>query len=101
MTLCAELHYNMTGCAELHCNMTLCAEVHCNNACKTKAVQLYNQHRYDDVPTSVEKTHVGKVTVLLKQPVLTDRTITNNKPNRMFDNKQGTCMLIDVAISGD
>jgi len=32
----------------------------------------------------------------------TDRTIPNNKPDiKIHDNKQGTYMLIDVAISGD
>jgi hypothetical protein len=34
--------------------------------------------------------------------VETDRTITNNKPDIIIcDNEKGTCMLIDVAISGD
>ena len=37
-----------------------------------------------------------------KQQVQTDRTIPNNKPGIIIhDNKQGTCMLIDVAIPGD
>ena len=32
----------------------------------------------------------------------TDRTIPNNKPHIIIrDNEKGTCMLIDVAISGD
>jgi hypothetical protein len=32
----------------------------------------------------------------------TDRTIPNNKPDILIrDNEKGTCMLIDVAISGD
>ena len=34
--------------------------------------------------------------------MLTDRTIANNKPGIIIrDNKQGTCMLIDVALPGD
>jgi hypothetical protein len=34
--------------------------------------------------------------------VQTDRTIPNNKPDIIIqDNGKGTCMLIDVAISGD
>jgi ABC-type glycerol-3-phosphate transport system substrate-binding protein len=34
--------------------------------------------------------------------VQTDRTIPNNKPDiTIRDNEKGTCMLIDVAISGD
>jgi hypothetical protein len=33
--------------------------------------------------------------------VQTDRTIPNNKPDIITcDNEKGTCMLIDVAISG-
>jgi hypothetical protein len=36
------------------------------------------------------------------QQVQTDRTIPNNKPNIIIrDNDKRTCMLIDVAISGD
>jgi hypothetical protein len=32
----------------------------------------------------------------------TDRTTPNNKPdNTIRDNEKGTCMLIDVAISGE
>ena len=35
------------------------------------------------------------------QQVQTDRTIPNNKPDIIIrDNGKGTCMLIDVAISG-
>jgi hypothetical protein len=34
--------------------------------------------------------------------VQTDRTIPNNKPDIIIrDNEKGTCMLIDVAVSGD
>jgi hypothetical protein len=51
---------------------------------------------------------VGKFSVDLKknsynnnniwnQEVRTDRAVPNNKP----DNKQGTCMSVDVAIPGD
>ena len=36
------------------------------------------------------------------QKVQTDRTIHNNKPDIIIlDNEKGTCMLMDVAISGD
>jgi hypothetical protein len=49
-----------------------------------------------------KKNHEGKVTTLWNQPVQTDRTVPNIKPDIiMRDNKQGTCMLIDVAITGD
>ena len=37
-----------------------------------------------------------------KKQVQTDRSIPNNKPDIIIrDNEKGTCMLIDVAISGD
>jgi len=39
---------------------------------------------------------------LWNQQVLTDRTKPNNKPDIIIrDNEKGTCLLIDVAISGD
>jgi hypothetical protein len=39
---------------------------------------------------------------LWNQQVQTDRTIPNNKPDIITcDNEKGTCMLVDVAISGD
>ena len=51
---------------------------------------------------SVERSQVGKVTILWNQHVQTDRTIPNNKPNIIHrDTEKGACMLIDVAISGD
>ena len=63
-------------------------------------VKLDNEH--DHVPKPVETRHEGKVTILWNQQVRTDRTIRNNKPDIIIlDNKKGTCMLIDVAISGD
>jgi len=43
-----------------------------------------------------------KVTIPWNQQIQTDRTIPNNKPYVIIrDNEKGTCMLIDVAISGD
>ena len=57
---------------------------------------------YKHVPKSVETSQGGKVTILWNQQVQTDRTIPNNKPYIIIrDNVKGTCMLIDVAISGD
>ena len=42
------------------------------------------------------------MTILFNQQVQTDRTLPNNKPDIIIrDNEKGTCMLIDVAISGD
>ena len=38
----------------------------------------------------------------MERTVQTDRTVANNKPDIILpDNKQGTCMSIDVAITGD
>jgi len=54
------------------------------------------------VPKPVEKSQGCKVTILWNQQVQTDRTIHNNKPDIIIrDNEKGTCMIIDVAISGD
>jgi len=42
------------------------------------------------------------VPILWNQRAQIDRTIPNNKPDVIIrDNEKGTCMLIDVAISGD
>jgi len=42
------------------------------------------------------------IITIINQQVQTDRTIPNNKPDiTIRDNEKGTCMLIDVAISGD
>jgi len=60
------------------------------------------KHWYEHVPKSVETSQGRKVTLLWNQQVQTDRTIPNNKPDIiMRDNEKGTCMLIDVVISGD
>jgi len=57
---------------------------------------------YECVPKSVETSQGGKVTILWNQQVQTDRTISSNKPDIIIrDNEKGTCMLIDVAVSGD
>jgi len=61
-----------------------------------------NKHWYEHVPKSVEKSQGDKVTVLWYEQIQTDRTIPNNKPEIIICcNGKGTCMLIDVAISGD
>jgi hypothetical protein len=57
---------------------------------------------YEHVPKSVETSQGGKVTILRNQQVQTDRTIPNNKPDIITrDNEKRTCVLIDVAITGD
>jgi len=54
------------------------------------------------MPKLVETSQAGKVTILWNQQVQTDRTIPYNKPVIIIrDNEKGTCVLIDVAISGD
>ena len=53
------------------------------------------------MPKSVETGQGGNVTILWNQQVQTDRTIPNNKPGIIRDNEKRTCVLIDVAVSGD
>jgi len=78
----------------------VCAQLHFN-ICKETGVQLDKKHWQEHVPKSVETSQGGKVTILWNQQVQTDRTIPNNKPDIIRDNEKGTCMLIDVANSGD
>ena len=79
----------------------MCAQLHFN-ICKETGVQLDKKHWHEHVPKSVEPIQGGKVTILWNQQVQTDRTIPSNKPDIIIrDNEKGTCMLIDVATSGD
>jgi len=79
----------------------VCAQLHFN-ICKETGVKLDKKHWYEYVPKSVETRQGGKVTILWNQQVQTDRTIPNNKLDiTSRDNEKGTCMLIDVPISGD
>ena len=79
----------------------VCAQLHFN-ICNETGAQLDRKHWYEHVPKSVETSKGGKVNILWNQQVQTDRTIPNNKPDIIVrDNEAGTCMLIDVAISGD
>jgi hypothetical protein len=72
------------------------------NVCKEAGVQLDKKHWYEHVPKSLKTNQGGKVTMLWNQQVQTDRTVPNNKPDIVTrDYEKGTCMLIDVAISGD
>ena len=60
------------------------------------------KHWYEHVPISGETGLVGNVTILRNQQVQTDRTIPNIKPDIIIrTNEKRTCMLIDVAISGE
>jgi hypothetical protein len=57
---------------------------------------------YEHVPKSVQTGQGGNITILWNQQVQTDGTIPNNKPDIIIrDNEKRTCMLINVAISGD
>ena len=61
-----------------------------------------NSNWYEHVPKLVETGQGGNVTILWNQQVQSDRTIPNNKPDIIIrDNEKRTCMLLDVAISGD
>jgi hypothetical protein len=72
------------------------------NICKEAGVKLNKKHWYEHEPKSVETRQGGKVAILWNQQIQTDRTIPNNKPDIIIrNNEEGTCMLIDVAISGD
>jgi len=78
--------------------MIVYAQLHFN-ICKETGVQLdKKKHWYEHVPKSVETSRGGKV---WNQQIQTDRTIPNNKPDIIIrDNEKGTCMLINVEISG-
>jgi len=79
----------------------VCAQLNFN-ICKETAVQLKKKHWYEHEPKSVETSQGGKVTIWWNLQVQTDRPIPNNKPDIIIsDNENGTCMLIDAAISGD
>ena len=54
------------------------------------------------MPELVETSQGGKLSILWNQQVQTDRTVPNNKPDIIIrGNEKGTCMLIEVGISGD
>jgi len=77
------------------------AELHFN-VCEEIRVKLENKHWHDHVTESVKTNNEGKVAILWNQQVRTVRTSPNNKPDSVIrDTKQGTCMLIDAAVSRD
>ena len=72
------------------------------NIHKEPGVKLDNEHWFDHVPKLVKTSHEEKVTILWDQQVHTDRIISNDEPDIIIrDNEKGTCMLTDVAVSGD
>jgi len=79
----------------------VCAQLHFN-ICKVTGVQLDKKQWYEYVPKLVDTSQGGKITILWNQQVQTDRTIPNNKSDIIIrNNEKGTCMLIDIAISGE
>jgi hypothetical protein len=81
--------------------MIVCAQLHFN-IWKEIGVKLDNEHWYEHVPRLAETSHEGKLTIIWHKQVQTDSAIPNNKPDNINrDNDEGTCMLINVAISGD
>jgi len=79
----------------------VCAQLHFN-ICKETGIQLDKKHWYEHVPKLVETSQGDKVTILWNQQIQTDRTVPNNKPDIIIrDNEKGTCVIIDVGISGD
>ena len=90
------------ACSSFFINVHASAPYDTTAKCKYIGAKLHNRHWYDHVTKSVESSHEVRVTILWNQQVRTDRAIPNNKPDiTIRDNKQGTCMLIDVAIPGD
>ena len=68
----------------------------------TIIIIIGQNHWYKHVRKLVETGQGGNVTIQWNQQVQTNRTIRNNKPDIIIrDNEKRTCMLIDVAISGD
>ena len=60
------------------------------------------EYWYKHILKLVQTSPEGKATILWNQQVQTHRTIPNNKPDFIIhDNEKGTCMLIDVTISGE
>ena len=79
----------------------VCAQLHFN-ICKKTGVKLDKKKLVRTcAKISRNKSRIkGNSTV--GSQIETDRTIPNNKPDVIIrDNEKGTCMLIDVAISGD
>jgi len=60
-----------------------------------KGVKLNNEHWHKSVSKLVETGHAVKVTIM-------ESTMPNNKPEIIIcGNGEGTCMFIDIAISGE
>ena len=68
----------------------------CVCVCVCVCVYMRNNEQW------VGTNSVGKVTTSWNQQMQTNRTIPNNKLDIIIhDNEEGTCVLIDAAISGN
>jgi len=82
--------------------MIECVHNYTSTYARKRGYNWTKKHWYEHVPKSIETSKGGKVTILWNQQIQTDRTIPNNKPDIIIrGNEMGTCMLIDVAISGE
>ena len=69
------------------------------DSCKEIWVKLDNEHWYEHVLESVAAVLEGKVTVLWKQQVQTNRSDPNIKPDIiLLGNEEGICMLVGRNI---
>jgi hypothetical protein len=73
----------------------VCAQLHFNT-CKEIGVKLDNEYWYDHVPKSVETSHKKRLPYFGNKMCDPTELILTNR-----DNKNGSRMLKDVAISGD
>ena len=80
--------------------MIECVPKYTSTYARKQGYKLDKKHWYEHVPKSVETSQGGKVTILWNQHVQTDRTIPNKPDIIIHENEKGTCMLIDVVISG-
>ena len=70
--------------------------------CQEIGVKLDYEHCYYEVSRWDETSREGKVTKFWNQQVQTDPTNYNNKLEIIINgNEKGTCVLKNVAISGD
>jgi hypothetical protein len=68
--------------------------------CKKIRVKLDKENWHEHVPKSVERGAEGQVTMLWNQQGQTD--IRSNTTGIIIrENERGSCMLMDVGISGD
>jgi hypothetical protein len=64
-------------------------------------VNLEIEHWHEHVSILVETRLACKIIILCNPKLHNNRTILNNKPDTIIrNNEEETCVLIDVAISG-